>query len=115
MNNQYNFNLDFNPNDFFSSTERKNLPRGDMGCEILHTEIENGLNCLEDSNLDKCYQSELCKNKDLVKNMYNRRNSHLTADESYMNRVNIYNFSIFKSMNLSAGIIASLVFIYYHK
>jgi len=91
MNNQYNFNLDFNPNNFFSSTDRNNLPDGHMGCEILE------------------------KNKDLVQKMYDKRNDHLTADESYMNMVNIYNFSIFKSMNLSVGIIASMVFIYYHK
>jgi hypothetical protein len=112
MNNQYNFNLDFNPNNFLSSTDRDNLPNGFMGCERLHAEE---LNCLDDSNLDRCYQLELCKNKDLVKNMYDKRNDHFTADESYMNMVNIYNFSIFKTMNLSVGIIASMVFIYYHK
>jgi len=114
MNNQYNFNLDFNPNNFFSSTDRNNLPDGHMGCEILEAEAEE-LNCLDDSNLDRCYQLELCKNKDLVQKMYDKRNDHLTADESYMNMVNIYNFSIFKSVNLSVGIIASMVFIYYHK
>jgi len=113
-NNQYNFELDYNLNNFYSATNQNDLPKG-WGCSILADSAKAGLDCTNDANLDKCYQHMLCINRDLVKNLYDKRNSHSTADEGYMNMVNKYNFAVLKTINLSVGIIASLVFIYYHK
>jgi hypothetical protein len=112
-NSQYNFELEFNPYNFYSATNKQDLPK-EMVCKVL-AEESNELNCSDDANLQKCYNHELCKNKDLVNNMYLRRNDHYAAEESYANMLTKYNFSVLKSVNLAAGIVGSLVFIYYHK
>jgi len=112
-NSQYNFELEFNPYNFYSATNKSDLPQ-DFKCEVL-AEESTTLDCSDDKNLQKCYEYELCKNQNLVKNMYLRRNEHYGADESYTNMLTKYKFSVLKSFNLAAGIIGSLVFIYYHK
>lgn len=112
-NSQYNFELEFNPSNFYSSTNRKDVPN-EMKCKVLAEEASN-LDCSNPANAQKCYEQELCKNQNLVKSMYTRRNDHYAADESYTNMVTKYNFSVLKSINLTAGIVGSLIFIYYHK
>jgi hypothetical protein len=47
--------------------------------------------------------------------MYEQRNQHLTSEESYNDLYKKYQFGILKCINLTAGIIGSLVFIYYYK
>ena len=112
-NSQYNFELEFNPYNFYSATNKTDLP-GVIQCKVL-AEESSTIDCSDDKNIQKCYEYELCKNQDLVKNMYLRRNDHYGADESYTNMVSKYKFSVLKSINLATGIIGSLVFIYYHK
>ena len=74
----------------------------------------NAFKCDDDSNLDKCYKYELCKNNNLVTTMYDRRNNHLTSGESYEDLQTKYNFAVLKTLNLSVGIIGTLVFIYHY-
>ena len=112
-NSQYNFELEFNRYNFYSATNKSDLP-GVIQCKVL-AEESSTIDCSDDKNIQKCYEYELCKNQDLVKNMYLRRNDHYGADESYTNMVSKYKFSVLKSFNLATGIIGSLVFIYYHK
>jgi hypothetical protein len=113
-NKQYNFELNYTPYNFYYSTNQADLP-SDIKCTAL-TEENNlkAFKCEDDSNLDNCYKYELCNNKDLVNSMYNRRNSHITSDESYQNLHTKYNYALLKTLNLSAGIIGTLVFIYHY-
>jgi hypothetical protein len=113
-NKQYNFELSYTPYDFYYSTNRKDLPSNDK-CSVLEEENKiNAFKCDDDSNIEKCYQYELCKNENLVNTMYDRRNNHITSDEGYNDMQTKYNFAILKSINLSVGIIGTLVFIYHY-
>ncbi len=113
-NKQYNFELSYTPYDFFYSTNKKDLP-SENKCTVLKEETRlNAFECDDDTNIEKCYHSELCKNNDLVNSMYEKRNSHVTSAESYNNLQLKYNFAILKTINLSAGIIGTLVFIYHY-
>ena len=65
-NKQYNFELSYTPYDFYYSTNRKDLPSNDK-CSVLEEENKiNAFKCDDDSNIEKCYQYELCKNENLV-------------------------------------------------
>jgi len=114
QNKQYNFTVDYNPHDFFYSTHRNDLP-SDINCEVLQEDFKlNAFDCDDNQNLDKCYKRELCKNNDLVTEMYNQRNQHITSAEGYDDLQRKRKFAILKTMNLSAGIVGTLVFIYYY-
>ena len=111
-NKQYNFELNYTPYDFYYSTNSADLP-SDNKCIVLKEENKlNAFKCDDDSNVEKCYQYELCSNNNLVNTMYDRRNNHITTNESYQNLYTKYNFALLKTFNLSAGIIGTLVFIY---
>ena len=111
-NKQYNFELNYTPYNFYYSTNQQDLPSDNL-CKVLKEENKlKQFDCDDDVNVKKCYQNELCINKDLVNTMYNKRNSHITSDESYKNLHTKYNFALLKSLNLSVGIIGTLVFIY---
>lgn len=113
-NKQYNFELNYTPYDFYYSTNRKDLPNENQ-CKVLEEEKKiKSFKCNDDATIDKCYKYELCKNKNLVNTMYDRRNNHITSGESYDNLHLKYNFAILKSINLSVGIIGTLVFIYHY-
>mgnify|MGYP001185416535 CR=1 FL=1 len=113
-NRQYNFELNYTPYDFFYSTNRGDLPNETM-CGVLEHQIKEGsINCENNDNMLNCYQHELCKNKDLVNKMYKQRNDHATSNKSYDNLLMKYNYGILKTINLSVGIVGSLVFIYYY-
>ena len=113
-NKQYNFELSYTPYDFYYSTNREDLPSENV-CLVLEEEKKNNdFVCGINSTSQKCYQYELCQNKHLVNKMYEQRNQHLTSEESYNDLYKKYQFGILKSINLSVGIIGSLVFIYYY-
>ena len=113
-NSQYNFELNYTPYDFYYSTNGGDMP-SDNKCIVLEEEEKIGnFQCENDATLDKCYHYELCKNKDLVNKMYAQRSNHITSSESYNNLYKKYNFGILKTINLSVGIIGTLVFIYHY-
>jgi|TARA_B110000285_G_scaffold167071_1_gene186703 hypothetical protein len=113
-NKQHNFEIGYTPFNFFYSTNRQDFPKGIGGCSILEEEQKIGqLKCDDDSSIDKCYQLELCKNKDLVKDMYDKRNYNSTSTRGYDDLQIKYNYGILKSINLTAGIIGSILFARY--
>lgn len=109
-NKQYNFELNYTPYNFYYSTNQSDLPSDNL-CKVLKEEKND---CTDNENVEKCYQNELCNNKDLVNTMYNRRNNHITANKSYQNLHTKYNYALLKTLNLSVGIIGTLVFIYHY-
>jgi hypothetical protein len=110
----YNYELSYNPYNFYYSTNRQDLPN-EQACDELKEENENELlDC--DSNVfaEKCYKHELCKNKHLANEMYERRFNHETSNASYDNLHLKYKYGLLKTVNLSVGIVGALVFIYYN-
>ena len=111
---QYSYELSYNPYNFYYSTNRQDLP-GDEKCNELKEENESKLlDCDSGASADKCYQYELCKNKDLANEMYERRFNHQTSEASYENLHLKYKYGLLKTVNLSVGIVGALVFIYYN-
>ena len=114
QNKQYNFTMDYSPHDFFYSTHRNQLPNDNM-CKVLEEDFKlNAIDCDDNQNLEKCYKHELCKNNKLVNEMYNQRNQHVTSSEGYDDLQRKRKFAILKTINLTAGIVSTLVFIYYY-
>jgi len=113
-NKQYNFEIGYTPFNFFYSTNRSDFPKGLGGCSILEEEKRlEQFNCEDDSSMQKCYQLELCKNKDLVKEMYDKRDYNSTSVQGYEDLQIKYKYGILKTINLTAGIIGSILFIRY--
>lgn len=111
----YQFDLQYSPYDFYSSTQSEDVP-DENKCKVLEEELKLGnFECKEDHiHGEKCYQHALCKNRDLVKKLYNQRNGHLTSNEKYRNLHIKYNYALLKTFNLTVGIAGTLVFIYYY-
>lgn len=111
----YEYELSYNPYNFYFSTNRQDLPSEEI-CNNLKKEKEDEILKCDDNSVDadKCYQSELCKNKDLAGELYERRFSHNTSEASYNNLHLKYKYGILKTVNLTAGIIGGLIFIYYN-
>lgn len=111
---QYSYDLTYNPYNFYYSTNRQDLP-SQVVCEELKEEKENEtLDCDSDIFAEKCYQYELCENKHLANEMYERRFNHETTSASYNNLHLKYRYGLLKTFNLSVGIVGALVFIYYN-
>ena len=111
----HTYELSYDPYNFYYSTNRQDLPNEEKCNELTEQYNDKTLNCDKDGKVEQCYQYELCKNKHLVNKMYEQRNQHLTSEESYNDLYKKYQFGILKCINLTAGIIGSLVFIYYYK
>lgn len=110
----YQYELSYNPYNFYFSTNRQDLPNDEV-CQTLKQDKEDKmLDCDEMGSTDKCYQYELCKNQELAKELYEHRFNHETSEASYQNLLLKYNYGILKTVNLSAGIVGALVFIYYY-
>jgi len=109
---QYSFELSYNPYNFYYSTNREDLPNEET-CKNLE-EQKDTLGCDSIENSRKCYEYELCHNKELAGELYERRLNHITSNAAYDNLHLKYQYALLKTVNLSAGIIASLVFIYYY-
>lgn len=103
---QQNMILEYTPADFFYLTNASDMPKGGCGSTpIACTNISAGV---------ACYQQELCRNKELVEQMYLKRDKHSSAEAKYTDMQNKYKFEVIKTINLGIGIIASITYIYYN-
>jgi hypothetical protein len=62
-----------------------------------------------------CYKYEVCKNKEYSDWFLNTQANHSGADGRYLDTRKVYNFSLQKTINLTAAIIGVCVYIYYNK
>lgn len=111
------FQLEYYPSDFFYSTNKSDLPNM-AGCEMLEYNKKD-YDC-SDSDIDaktlkKCYELELCRNKDLIEKVYSKRDKHGTATVKYNDFSAKYKFEVIKFMNLLIGIIIAILFIHYNR
>jgi hypothetical protein len=110
----YTFELSYDPYNFYYSTNRQDLPDKKTCDELIEQHDNETLKCDQDEKLRQCYQYELCKNKNLANEMFERRNNHITSDASYDHLHLKYQYAVLKTVNLSVGIIGSIIFIYYY-
>ena len=112
---EHTYELSYDPYNFYYSTNRQDLPDEET-CENLIKDFnEETLKCGDnDGKVQQCYQYELCKNKVLANEMYEKRNNHITTEASYKHLHLKYKYAILKSINLSVGIVGSIIFIYYY-
>lgn len=110
----HTYELSYDPYNFYYSTNRQDLPNEEKCNELTEQYNDKTLNCDKDGKLEQCYQYELCKNKVLANEMFERRNNHITSDASYDQLHLKYQYAVLKTINLSVGVIGSIIFIYYY-
>ena len=110
----YTYELSYDPYNFYYSTNRQDLPDEQKCSELIKQHEDGNLKCDKDGKVEECYQYELCKNKNLANEMFEKRNNHLTSNASYEELHLKYNYAVLKTINLSVGIIGSIIFIYYY-
>ena len=60
-----------------------------------------------------CYKRELCINKDRAEEIRRMQEDHLGSEQNYKNSKDSYNNELWKTGNLSMGIIIMFILIYY--
>lgn len=103
----------FSPSDFFYLSVGSDMPE-DKWCDEIKSKP---VNCkkINDTNLNICYQQELCKNRSLADTIFVKRNTHGESDAKLRDIYSQYMNEYMKSVNLGVGIILSLVFVYYNR
>ena len=115
------FTMQYYPTDFFYSTNADDMPSGFEGCTIINTSnikcssMNNKDSTMTPGNIQKCYQSELCKNKTLVDQLFTIRNQHYASEQRYENVKTKQYFEVVKTANLILGIVGAILFIQYNK
>jgi hypothetical protein len=108
-------NLEFTPADFFYLSAPNDMPT-ENGCSVLNYEnLHEICRSNEDTDAYRCYQNELCRNKQMVHELNEKQNKHFGSAMKYTDYENKYNNEVLKTMNLAIGIIASLMYIYYSR
>jgi hypothetical protein len=102
----------YSPNDFYWVSVADKLNSLNCPKEIANVKK---INCEKSSITEKdaltCYNSQLCKNKQLSEWLKNVQMNHSGADVRYKDIRNTYIVEIRKSINLVIGIILMILFI----
>lgn len=115
------FTMQYYPTDFFYSTNADDMPSGFEGCTTINasnikcSSMNNKDSTMTPGNIQKCYQSELCKNKALVDQLFTIRNQHYASEQRYENVKTKQSFEVVKTANLILGIVGAILFIQYNK
>lgn len=117
---QYNIPLTFNPPDFFYLTPGSGYDPNqciafsmDSSASLAASLAKCAFSQCAESEYKQCYQQELCRNKELLDTIYLKRDKHLGAEQKLGDFERQYTFSYITTINLSLGVIGSLIFIYY--
>jgi hypothetical protein len=100
--------LEFTPSDFFYLNAKDSMP-SDYRCGEYRKYPPN---CEED--IQSCYKSELCKNKELVDKVYLLQNKHGGSDGKLVDIQTKYIERMVQSFNLGMASIGIIVYIYYN-
>lgn len=108
----------YSPGDFFYSTVQRNL--NDLSCnnylvseESYSCNTNNFKDEKKQETTDHCINIELCKNNNLVKQMYGQNKSKWGTDELNYDTLAIYRTEYIFMCNLGIATIGMLVAIYY--
>ena len=64
-------------------------------------------------NSYKCYKKELCLNKDNANQIKEMQEDHLGSEQNFLNSKDSYNNELWKTGNLSIGILSLMIIMYY--
>lgn len=110
-----NINVGYNPKDFFYTNA---ISSGDMpkNCdEILNSPYNKG-DCEKDEyfieNKTECLARKLCENKALADTILNIQQTTSGSQGKYKDSLSVFNRELFKTANLSIGIVGLMVLIY---
>ena len=114
---QQTFTLEYSPPDFFYLTNSADMPPGSEGCvnTVANYQDMCSNGAVGAGQLQQCYQYELCLNKSLVQEMYEKRDKHSQATAKLMDFVSKYHFETYKTANLGIGVVLILFYIYYNR
>ena len=111
---QHNFALEYTPSDFFYLTNKKDVPTSDTCTNLLNSPPDCS-SATDPTILKQCYDTELCRNKVLAEQMYNKRGKHSNADAKLTDFQQKYRFEVITTINLGIGIIGTIAYIYYNR
>ena len=111
-----NINVGYNPKDFFyvNATKAGDMPT-ETECRDILNKPYNKSDCMEEKfndNRQACLDRELCKNKKLADTILDIQQTHSGSDGKYDDSQSSFNRELFKTANLSIGIVGLLVLIY---
>lgn len=110
-----NINVGYNTKDFFYTNA---VSSGDMptNCKEILAKPYNKNDCKQDEyftdNRKECLDRKLCENKALADTILNIQQTNSGSKGKYKDSVNVFNRELFKTANLSIGIIGLMVLIY---
>ena len=109
-----NINVGYNPKDFFYINAIKS---GDMpkNCDEILNRPYDKANCVGEKfndNERECLDRELCRNKQLADTILEIQQTHSGSIGKFNDTQMIFNRELFKTANLSIGIIGLMVLIY---
>lgn len=101
----------FSYNDLFSVK----TPDNSAGNNCPGTCVPSTCNDNTLSGCEPCYKKEYCTNKKFANNLYTNNAKYLGKSQEHSDISQVYNNEYIKSVNLIAGIIGILSFIFYNK
>jgi|TARA_B110000285_G_scaffold82713_1_gene95203 hypothetical protein len=110
-----NINVGYNPKDFFYTNA---VSSGDMpkNCSDILNSPYNKEDCKRDEyfidNRKECLDRKLCENKALADTILDIQQSNSGSQGKYNDSLNVFNRELFKTANLSIGIVGLMVLIY---
>lgn len=104
----------YSPNDFYWVSVVDKLNSLDCAAETKSAETINcGKSTITETQATTCYNSQLCKNKQLSEWLKDIQKTHSGSDIRYKDIRDTYTLEIRKSINLVLGIILMILFIVY--
>ena len=111
-----NVNIGYDMKDFFyiNAIKAEDMPTKEKCEEILNKAYDPEM-CEEEKfgdNRKECLGRQLCKNKKLSDTILDIQQLHSGSEEKYADSQSIFNRELFKTANLSIGIVGLMVLIY---
>jgi hypothetical protein len=109
-----NINVGYNPKDFFymNAVKANDMPKN---CDEILNRPYDKANCVGEKfndNQRECLERELCRNKQLADTILDIQQTHSGSIGKFNDTQMIFNRELFKTANLSIGIIGLMVLIY---
>ena len=111
-----NVNIGYDMKDFFymNAIESEDMPSEDR-CEDILNRAYQPADCQGEefgNNRQECLDRELCKNKKLADTILDIQQIHSGSEGKYKDSQSIFNRELFKTANLTIGIVGLMVLMY---
>lgn len=109
-----NVNIGYDMKDFFYINAIKSNDMPD-NCEDILNSVYDPTNCQDanfNNNRQDCLDRQLCKNKKLADTILDIQQIHSGSEGKYADSQSIFNRELFKTANLTIGIVGLMVLMY---